>query len=109
MSAPVFSIITGKYARSRGVIYLIKMVTLPDTSETIPAILRKNGYFTGHIGKWDTGVGEEGFQIGIYLFDYWAGDRYHGYYWHERDCPIVTNDGVKQKKRFDVHVHHNNL
>ena len=35
--------------------------------------------------------------MGAELFDYWAGDRYHGNYWHEKACPFVTHDGVTAK------------
>lgn len=93
------SIITGTYARSRseGEEDLSKIVTPKNWNLTFPAILKKNGYFTGHIGKWDIGVGEEGFQKGTNLFDYWGGDRHHGNYWHERNCNFVTNDGIKNK------------
>ncbi len=91
------SIITGQYARRRGVGDLQKIVTPGDLSATSPAVLRNKGYYTGHVGKWDVGTGEEGFLVGMKLFDYWGGDRFHGNYWHERDCPFVTNDGQHAK------------
>jgi arylsulfatase A-like enzyme len=31
------------------------------------------------------------------LFDYWGGDRFHGNYWHEKDCPFVTHHGIQAK------------
>lgn len=91
------SIVTGQYARRRGVGDLHKIVTPDAPSATYPAVLRDKGYYTGHIGKWDVGTGEEGFRFGENLFDYWGGDRFHGNYWHERDCPFVTHDGVRAK------------
>jgi len=108
------SILTGRYARARGVADIQRMVTpteatavqdgydamkplLPSTRQTYPALLRAAGYETGYIGKWDVGSGEAGFQMGVELFDYWAGDRFHGNYWHEGDCPFVTNDGRRSK------------
>jgi len=91
------SILTGQYARQRGVGDLHKLVTPDPSFATYPAVLRNKGYHTGHIGKWDVGTGEEGFRFGANLFDYWGGDRFHGNYWHERDCPFVTHDGVHAK------------
>ena len=91
------SILTGQFARSRGIGDLSAMVTPASWADTLPAVLRKAGYYTGHIGKWDIGPGEEGFQMGAALFDYWAGDRFHGNYWHEMTCPFVTTDGVTGK------------
>ena len=37
--------------------------------------------------------------MGMKLFDYWGADRLHGNYWHEADCPLVTNDGRKSKEQ----------
>jgi len=91
------AILTGAYACSRGSGDLASMVTPQDAEETYPAVLRNGGYYTGHIGKWDVGTGEEGFRFGADLFDYWGGDRFHGNYWHERDCPFVTHDGIQYK------------
>jgi len=91
------SIVTGQYARRRGVGDLHMIVTPDAPSATCPAVLRSGGYYTGHIGKWDVGTGEAGFRFGADLFDYWGGDRFHGNYWHERDCPFVTCDGVHAK------------
>jgi arylsulfatase A-like enzyme len=91
------SIVTGQYARRRGIGDLQKLVTPDPSAATYPALLRNKGYFTGHIGKWDVGTGEDGFRFGADLFDYWGGDRFHGNYWHERNCPFVTHDGVHAK------------
>jgi arylsulfatase A-like enzyme len=91
------SIITGQFARSRGIGSLATMVTPASWSETLPAVLREGGYHTGHIGKWDIGEGEAGFRKGAELFHFWAGDRFHGNYWHEKSCPFVTSDGRKHK------------
>jgi arylsulfatase A-like enzyme len=92
------SIITGQFARSRGIGDLVKMDTPISWEDTLPALLRKAGYYTGHIGKWDIGVGEAGFQKGVQLFDYWGGDRFHGNHWHEHNCPFVMSDGVTLKE-----------
>ncbi|MEI6196455.1 MAG: sulfatase [Verrucomicrobiota bacterium] len=91
------SILTGQYARRRGVGDLHNIVTPNAPSATYPSVLRSGGYYTGHIGKWDVGTWEEGFRFGADLFDYWGGDRFHGNYWHERDCPFVTNNGTLAK------------
>lgn len=91
------SILTGQFARIRGAGDLNAMVTPASWADTLPAVLRKAGYFTGHIGKWDIGAGEKGFQAGAELFGFWGGDRHHGNYWHEKECPFVTHDGVTAK------------
>ena len=91
------AILTGAYPCSRGTKDLAKMVTPKEVNAIYPAVLRAGGYDTGYIGKWDVGVGEDGFHMGMNLFDYWAGDRFHGNYWHEADCPLVTNDGRQSK------------
>jgi len=93
-------ILTGMYSRSRsnGADDLPAICTPENWENTFPALLKKNGYYTGYIGKWDIGVGEVGFQHGMNLFDYWGGDRWHGNYWHEKDCNFVNNDGIAHKK-----------
>ena len=93
-------ILTGLYSRSRsgGADDLPAIATPRNWNATFPAILKENGYFTGHIGKWDVGIQDDnGFQKGADLYDYWGGDRWHGNYWHERNCNFVNNDGMKQK------------
>jgi arylsulfatase A-like enzyme len=91
------SILTGSYARGRGVGDLSRLATPDDPTATWPALLRHLGYQTGHIGKWDVGIGETGFQWGARLFDFWAGDRFHGNYWHESDCGLVRAVGWHSK------------
>jgi len=93
------SLLTGAYPCSRGSGDLSAMVTPQNPDVTYPAVLRAGGYETGYIGKWDVGSGEEGFRMGMKLFDYWGADRLHGNYWHEADCPLVTNDGRKSKEQ----------
>lgn len=92
-------ILTGRYSRSRsnGEDDLAAIVTPTNWDNTFPSILNQNGYYTGYIGKWDIGAGEDGFQQGIKMFDYWGGDRFHGNYWHESNCNFVTNDGTLHK------------
>ena len=93
------AILTGAYPCSRGSGDLPAMVTPKNPDVTYPAVLRAGGYETGYIGKWDVGSGEEGFRMGMKLFDYWGADRLHGNYWHENDCPFVTNDGRNSKEQ----------
>lgn len=93
------AILTGMYPCSRGSGDLVAMVTPKNPDLTYPAVLRAAGYETGYIGKWDVGSGEDGFRMGMKLFDYWGADRLHGNYWHEADCPLVTNDGRKSKEQ----------
>ena len=93
------AILTGAYPCSRGSGDLVAMVTPKNPDVTYPAVLRAGGYETGYIGKWDVGSGEEGFRMGMKLFDYWGADRLHGNYWHDNDCPFVTNDGRNSKEQ----------
>ena len=93
------AILTGAYPCSRGSGDLVAMVTPKNPDVTYPAVLRAGGYETGYIGKWDVGSGEEGFQMGMKLFDYWGADRLHGNYWHDKDCPFVTNNGRGSKEQ----------
>ena len=93
------AILTGAYPCSRGSGELVAMVTPKSVTATYPSVLRAGGYETGYIGKWDVGSGEEGFWMGMKLFDYWGADRLHGNYWHEADCPFVTNDGRNSKEQ----------
>ena len=53
------AIVTGQFARSRGIGDLSATVTPVSWADTLPAILRKGGYSTRHIGKWEIGPGEE--------------------------------------------------
>ncbi|MCY2990302.1 MAG: sulfatase-like hydrolase/transferase [Planctomycetota bacterium] len=54
------AIVTGQFARSRGIGDLSATVTPVSWADTLPAILRKGRYSTRHIGKWEIGPGEEG-------------------------------------------------
>jgi arylsulfatase A-like enzyme len=90
------SILMGTHARARGVGDLAAMVTPGDDAITYPAVMRRLGYQTGHIGKWDVGAGEEGFLYGSRLFDFWAGDRLHGNYWHASACPVLRVDSWRR-------------
>jgi len=91
------AILTGVYPCCRGVGDLVALVTPECPNATYPAVLRRGGYETGSIGKWDVGAGEEGFRMGMSLFDFWGGDRLHGNQWHEQDCQVITNDGRAAK------------
>jgi len=93
------AILTGAYPCSSGYGDLVAMVTPKNPDVTYPAVLRAGGYETGYIGKWDVGSAEEGFRMGMKLFDYWGGDRLHGNYWHEAECPFVTNNGRGSKEQ----------
>jgi arylsulfatase A-like enzyme len=93
------AILTGAYPCSRSSGDLAAMVTPKGITTTYPAVLQAGGYETGYIGKWDVGSGEDGFRMGMKLFDYWGADRLHGNYWHEADCPFVTNDGRNSKEQ----------
>ena len=88
------SILTGKYRRARtGDDRLAELMTPKNWNETYPALMKEAGYWTGYFGKWDV-AGEKGFVQGASMFNFWAGDRYHGNYWHEADCVLVTANGL---------------
>ncbi len=60
------NILTGKYSHMNGVTTLF--TKLPNTAQTFPKILQKNGYQTAMIGKWHLGWKKKNRPKG---FDYW--------------------------------------
>jgi len=87
------SILTGQYARRHGVHDFKHPVS--DLQATYPVILRKNGYYTGFIGKWGVaGSDREYFVRCASEFDFWAGDMGQTAYWHQRDCNHLTNNST---------------
>jgi len=92
------NVFTGQYARRHGIDDFFKMFSNEQWSQTYPALLRRRGYWTGFIGKWGIGANEQrNMDKASGFFDFWAGGGYQTNYWHERDCPFVTNDGVHNK------------
>jgi len=93
------SFITGQYARRHGVHDFVTPVQ--DLSGTYPGILRKNGYYTGFIGKWGIAAGNIAYMRRCALsFDYWGGDQGQTSYWHERTCRYATCNGTSQREDY---------
>jgi arylsulfatase A-like enzyme len=77
------SIFTGQYASRHGITGFNETLSKEQLGRTYPAILRKNGYKTGFIGKW--GIGrekEEVLALPSRLFDEWHGFPGQGRYLH---------------------------
>jgi len=90
------SILTGQYARRHGINDF--KTPIADIGTTYPSILRKNGYWTGFIGKWGTAQNDrEYFKRCAGEFDFWAGDMGQTSYWHSKNCSYVTNDGTANR------------
>ncbi|MEI7672453.1 MAG: sulfatase-like hydrolase/transferase, partial [Deltaproteobacteria bacterium] len=91
-------ILSGQYARRHGVTDIGKLMNPGPWELTYPALLKKHGYSNGYIGKFNVGAADDVALWGS-RYDYWAGWKYHGNYWHERNCPSVTNDGIREKTK----------
>lgn len=93
------SILTGQYARRHGINDFATPIA--DLGATYPSILRKNGYWTGFMGKWGTAQNDRDyFQRCAAQFDFWAGDMGQTCYWHAKNCNYVTNDGTANRAHF---------
>ena len=82
------SILTGQYMRTHGIRDFNKPFTPEQMAMTYPAILRRNGYFTGFTGKW--GVAAEIYNFDMYKdeFDFWRGQNEQDEFWlHGKDGP----------------------
>ena len=78
------SILTGMYERKHGVTFGSNSVMTEEAyANTYPMLLRKNGYFTGWVGKNHTPVGKSekglGYRSGVMeeSFDYWRAGHGH--------------------------------
>lgn len=93
------SILTGQYARRHGINDF--NTPIGEIGATYPALLRKNGYWTGFMGKWGTAQNDRDyFQRCAEAFDFWAGDMGQTSYWHAKNCNYVTNDGTTNRANF---------
>lgn len=77
------SILSGQYMRTHGIRDFEKPFTPEQMEMTYPAILRRNGYFTGFTGKW--GVGASLYEYDMYKdrFDFWRGQPGQDEYWRD--------------------------
>lgn len=91
------SMLTGQYARRHGVNDFYTPLAAATLEQGYSAVLRRNGYYTGFIGKWGIGDSVERTAQGAEYFDYWAGASHQTNFWHEADCPYVLNDGIHDK------------
>ncbi len=87
------NIMVGQYPRRHGIDDFYKIFTESQFDRTYPALLKRNGYWTGFVGKWGMGNDVEPTYKAIRLFDFWAGGSHQTNYWHETDCPYVLNNG----------------
>ncbi|MFR9568416.1 MAG: sulfatase-like hydrolase/transferase [Rikenellaceae bacterium] len=72
--------LTGRFERNHGVNFNSGTALSPEAwEECYPVVLRKNGYYTGYVGKNHTPVGEKGYETGLMdkSFDYWYGGHEH--------------------------------
>jgi len=78
------SIFLGQFERKHGVNFNSGTSVSPEAwEESYPMVLRKNGYYTGYIGKNHAPVGDGGYQCGLIekSFDYWYAAMGHlGFY-----------------------------
>jgi arylsulfatase A-like enzyme len=91
------SALSGQYARRHGIKDFYAGFSEDALSQTYPALLRANGYYTGFIGKWGIGDSQKKTDQGAAIFDYWAGGAHQTNYWHEADCPYVLHNGIDDK------------
>jgi len=103
------SILTSKFERAHGINFNSgTSMSEKGWNETYPMVFRKNGYYTGWIGKNHVPIGEGGYDSGIMekSFDFWyAGHGHLGFYPKKRHKifdgaqkdtqPEVISEGVQ--------------
>lgn len=81
-------IFTGRYERSHGVNFNSgTSLSEQGWAESYPCLLKKNGYYTGYVGKNHTPIGKKGYETGLMdkSYDYWyAGHEHLGFYPKEK-------------------------
>ena len=82
------SILSGQYAHTHGV--LNNTTALPQETPIFPALLQKNSYETGFIGKWHMGGESDAPRPG---FDHWISFRGQGIY----NDPVININGESKK------------
>ena len=74
----------GQWERKHGVNFNSKSALKENTWEkSFPMILKRDGYFTGWVGKNHIPAGETGYTSGYFesVFDYWYGNHGHSYFY----------------------------
>ncbi len=89
------SFLTGQHARRHGVRDFSTPLSPQGFARSFPALLRKNGYRTGFVGKWGLGglLPEE-------EFDHWAGYAGQGKYFENGDPEHLTAKMGEKALRF---------
>ncbi|PWJ57863.1 arylsulfatase A-like enzyme [Dyadobacter jejuensis] len=92
------SILTGMYERKHGVTFGSKSVMTEEAfANTYPMLLRKNGYYTGWVGKNHTPIGKTekgvGYKSGVMdaSFDYWQAGHGHLTFYPKKNHSIFKN------------------
>ena len=80
------SIMTGRYSCTHGMNHFNTSMTAEVIGKTYPALLHKNGYKTGILGKWGMGTG--GTENIFDMFNAWANQ---GKYFHDTDTGKIHN------------------
>ncbi|MGQ1910347.1 sulfatase-like hydrolase/transferase [Marinifilum sp. RC60d5] len=102
------SMLLSQFERKHGVNFNSGTSVSPEAwEESYPVVLKKNGYYTGYIGKNHSPVGDGGYQSGLMdkSFDYWyAGHGHLSFYpkkrhkifkWAKNDTQVeIINEGV---------------
>lgn len=71
-------ILTGRYERSHGVNFNSGTALSDEAwNESYPMVLRRNGYYTGYVGKNHTPIGKKGYKTGLMdsSYDFWYGSH----------------------------------
>ena len=88
-------VLTGQYARRHGIHDFARPLSDEAMAVTYPMRLKQAGYTTGFIGKW--GIAANTIKQVTHAgasFDFWAGASHQSNFWHEADCPFVTQSGT---------------
>jgi arylsulfatase A-like enzyme len=89
------SMIGGQYALHHGVYGFSAMMTDRALDRSFPAILKRNGYHTGFVGKWGMGSPRH-----YPFFDYWNGFSGQGQYAYGADPTHLTDLQTAQAMEF---------
>jgi len=88
------SYMLGQYERRHGINFNSGSSMSPEAwAKSYPVILRKNGYFTGYVGKNHLPIGEKGYSTGLIdkSFDYWYAGHHHIFFYSKERHEIFNN------------------
>lgn len=90
------TVLTGQYAITHGVHDFETGVNL---EQTYPYVMKKNGYYTGFIGKWGVDASNNNYLKKVSsLFDFWAGGTGQTSYWYDQEGTFFQNNGIENKE-----------